>query len=444
MRMRSGVSLSCLVAGTLLLAGCAAQPTVAPAFTPGLSPTVGASPAPASTSVPTPMPVPSATQTAAPSPTAVSAPTVTRSGTATPTVTAATASFPAVVLRKGPDLVFTGDNTQMKVVWQLDTSQASSLQWGTDLGMSGGSATTSEYDADHQHAYTITGLRPGTKYYYRVIAGGSASAGSFYTAPDASATDLSFFAYGDPRTGTAIHNLIAGDVISTYTADPAFQSLVLVTGDLVSSGDEESSWTAELFDPRFRNIRTMLANVAFSPVMGNHEGGGRLFEKYFPMPFVAGRYWSFDYGPAHVAMLDQYTPYQAGSPQYAWLEKDLAASSKEWKFIVLHEPGWSALGVHPDNPTVQADIEPLAERYGVAMVLGGHNHYYARAVVNGVVHLTLGGGGAPLYTPEAGAPDVVKTSPDHNFAEFVIHGRQLTGTVLTPAGALIETFSLMK
>jgi len=443
MRTRCCVSLSWILAGTLLLASCAPQPTAAPAVTPELSPTVGgASPAPASPPVPTPIAVPGATQTTAPSPTAVSAPTVTPAGTAG--TASLPAAMPAAVLRKGPDLVFTGDNTQMKVVWQLDTSQASALLWGTDLSYSGGSAATSEYDADHQQAYTITGLRPGTKYDYRVIAGAAASAGSFYTAPDASATDLSFFAYGDTRTGTAIHDLIAADVISTYTADPAFQTLVLVTGDLVSSGDEETSWTAELFDPRYRNIRTVLANVAFSPVMGNHEGAGRLFAKYFPMPFVAGRYWSFDYGPAHVVMLDQYTPYRAGSPQYAWLEKDLAATGKEWKFIVLHEPGWSALGVHPDNPTVQADIEPLAERYGVAMVLGGHLHYYARAMVNGVVHLTLGGGGAPLYTPEAGAPDVVKTSADHNFAEFVIHSHQLTGTVLTPAGTVIETFSVMK
>ena len=84
------------------------------------------------------------------------------------------------------------------------------------------------------------------------------------------------------------------------------------------------------------------------------------------------------------------------------MRTDLAASAKPWKFIVLHEPGWSAGGGHGNNTTVQNDIQPLAVQYGVAIVFGGHNHYYARANVSGVTHLTMGGGGAPL--PAVRAP----------------------------------------
>jgi hypothetical protein len=428
------VGMICALAACLLLAGCNPRQIQSPTFT--LQPTG----TPATTALLSP--TPPSTATAVLPATLTAAPTFTPVPAATP-VSIPTA-WPTVVFRKGPDLIFAGDNTQMKVVWQLDTALTSTVQWGADLYYSAGTATTSEYDADHQQAYTITGLKPGTKYDYRIIVGRAASAGSFYAAPETTAADLKFFAYGDTRTGTAIHNLIAGQVISDYTADPALQTFNLVLGDLVTNGDEESSWTAEFFDPEYQAIRKVLANMPFLSVMGNHEDGGALFKKYFSMPFVAGRYWSFDYGPAHFVMLDQYSPYGAGSPQYAWLASDLAASTKVWKFIALHEPGWSAGGGHPDNLTVQSDIEPLAERYGVSIIFAGHNHYYARAVVNGVQHLTLGGGGAPLYTPEADAPDVVKTSHSYNFAKIVISGNRLTGTVETPEGSLIETFSVTK
>jgi hypothetical protein len=215
-------------------------------------------------------------------------------------------------------------------------------------------------------------------------------------------------------------------------------------GDLVSDGDVESAWAAQFFDPHYRHLRAVLSNLAYLPVMGNHDGSGALFGRYFPMPFVSSRYWSFDYGPAHVAMLDQYVPFAAGSAQYAWLKDDLAASQKKWKFIVLHEPGWSAGGGHANNPTVQNDIQPLAERYGVAIVFAGHNHYYARAVVNGIQHLTVGGGGAPLYTPSSSAAHVVAARSAYSFAEIVISGGALTGTVEEADGSNIETFAIRR
>jgi hypothetical protein len=143
-------------------------------------------------------------------------------------------------------------------------------------------------------------------------------------------------------------------------------------------------------------------------------------------------------------MLDQYVPYAVGSAQYNWLVNDLTASTKNWKFIVLHEPGWSAGGGHDNNTTVQAVIQPLAEQYGVVMVFGGHNHYYARAVVNGVQHLTVGGGGAPLHTPDPNMPYIVTTSESYSFAKITIDANVLTCTVVKSDGTVIETFELTR
>ncbi|MBI3683978.1 MAG: metallophosphoesterase, partial [Acidobacteria bacterium] len=98
------------------------------------------------------------------------------------------------------------------------------------------------------------------------------------------------------------------------------------------------------------------------------------------------------------------TSYTPGSAQLEWLAADLAASRKTWKFVLLHEPGWSAAGGDPNNSSVQAYVEPLCEQNGVSIVFAGHNHFYSRAALNGVTHITTGGGGAPLNIPIVFAP----------------------------------------
>lgn len=143
-------------------------------------------------------------------------------------------------------------------------------------------------------------------------------------------------------------------------------------------------------------------------------------------------------------MLDAYTAYTTESAQYSWFKADLAASTKTWKIVMIHEPGWSANGGHLNNTTVQTAIQPLLVQYGVAMLLAGHNHYYARANVNGVVHLTVGGGGAPLYTPATGQPNIVTATKACSFGEFTISGNTLTAKIVNNSGATIDTFTITK
>jgi hypothetical protein len=153
---------------------------------------------------------------------------------------------------------------------------------------------------------------------------------------------------------------------------------------------------------------------------------------------VGGRYWSFDYGPAHFVVVDQYTSYGPGSAQLLWIENDLAASAKPWKFLYLHEPGWSA-GGHSNNTSVQNYIHPLCTEYGVAMVFAGHNHYYARADVTCLQHITTGGGGAPPRTPDPGYPNVVTATRAYHFCKVEIRDERLTFTAVTPDGTVIDS-----
>ena len=73
----------------------------------------------------------------------------------------------------------------MKVCWQVDVSAACTIAWGTDTNYGMGSSQTTEYGSDHQHTYTISGLTPGIKYYYRVTMGSNNYTGNFYAAPAA-------------------------------------------------------------------------------------------------------------------------------------------------------------------------------------------------------------------------------------------------------------------
>jgi hypothetical protein len=80
----------------------------------------------------------------------------------------------------------------------------------------------------------------------------------------------------------------------------------------------------------------------------------------------------------------------------------------------------------------------------VALVVAGHNHYYARAMVNGIPELTIGTGGAPLYSPASGQSNIVKTYKGNGYARFSISGSTLTGTFISSGGSTIDTFSVTR
>jgi len=364
------------------------------------------------------------------------------SGQAASTVSEQVASTTTGAMRKAPYLIYQGNNTQMKVLWQLNSTATCTIDWGIDTLYSVGSAQTSEYGSDHQHSYIITTLTPSTKYYYRVSVGTDKFVGSFRAAPPSDTSSTKLIVYGDSRTYPADHDQVANGIVSTYEADSSFQSLLISVGDLTSYGNQESGWDTELFAAGYAHLQTMLATMPFQVAMGNHEESGVLFSKYLPYPFVGGRYWSFDYGPAHFVIVDQYTNYGPGSPQLAWIEDDLDTTTRPWKFICLHDPGWSA-GGHPNNTSVQNYIQPLCEEYGVRVLFAGHNHYYARAVVNGVQHITAGGGGAPLYTPNPAYPYVVTATKSLHYCKVEIDSNVFHFTALTPAGLVIDEFTVV-
>jgi hypothetical protein len=374
----------------------------------------------------------------------------------------------AAEMRKGPYLYYPGENTEMTVLWQLHEEPVPpavcTLEWGLDPENLDGSIPSTEYGEDHQHKVTIPNLAPGSKYYYKVTAGEDEYFGTFLAAPDDSEESLKFLAYGDTRSHPEDHNKVCAAMVDAF--DEGYQTLTLISGDFVGSGTSEEDWDIEYFggvgpdyndyydyeDPNYYwDTTDMLANLPINGCVGNHEALSQtLFPKYWPYPFVEGFYWSFEYGPALFVVIDQYrsTRLTDKGPkahnQLKWLENTLKNSDKEWKFIELHEPGYSAGGGHDDDSDVRRLVQPLCEEYGVDIVFGGHNHYYAHCDANGVKHLTLGGGGAPLREPEPDYSEyVVYCEMVHHFGKVEINGNVLSFEAISADdGTVIDSFTI--
>jgi len=210
-----------------------------------------------------------------------------------------TAGIAGAAVRKGPYMLYPGNNDEMMVLWQLGGSETCTLEWGETTSY-GSSVPVSVY-GDSQYRYTITGLTPGVKYYYRVNTSGSGNhTGSFIAAPaDVDVGNVKLLAFGDTRTNPGNYNQVSDDMITAYTSDPGYQTIALLPGDWSERGNE-SNWTNEFFNRNQANNLEFRAHVPINGCIGNHEDSGGVYHKYYPYPYVSNSYWSFDYGPVHI------------------------------------------------------------------------------------------------------------------------------------------------
>jgi len=239
-------------------------------------------------------------QTAFPSASAVSVPGTSPAVSVTATQvlpgltpSAETRPLPTVTL-KGPYLVPGSDPASISILWQSKDAAAYWVEAGTDSTYALGRVAPSSVTSDGLAKATVSNLQPGTHYLYRVTNGKSQAPGSFNT-PSGSVDSLTFWVYGDSRSGQATLNTINGDILSSIQTTPADQTFVLFSGDIMDLANE-GNLQADQFDPRYTSTRQMMSELQMINTMGNHDGT-KIFIKYFPYPFAGKFYWSFDYGP---------------------------------------------------------------------------------------------------------------------------------------------------
>jgi len=76
------------------------------------------------------------------------------------------------------------------------------------------------------------------------------------------------------------------------------------------------------------------------------------------------------------------------------------------------------------------------------MVIAGHNHFYARGVVDNIVHLTLGGGGASPKTPSA-KENIITYVGGLSYMRFDIDGNTLNAYAMDPSGTILDSYTLI-
>lgn len=280
-------------------------------------------------------------------------------------------------------------------------------------------------------------LKPGTRYGYAVeLDGVSAPVCHFRTfVPGAQATR--FIVYGDTRSDPPVHTALA----KRFRAhEPEF---ILHTGDLVAKGRDYSLWSKEFFTP----MASVINEVPFFSVIGNHEEDGTNYLAYFHLP--GNELWySFDVGPVHVLALDFH--YQGSkTEQFRFARQDLATTRAPWKLVVLHTPVFNVGGHASDWG--QTNYLPLFHREKVDLVLSGHSHLYERfrplayrgQTKRAITHVTTGGGGANLH-PSFDHPALLVRETTKHYMVFEATPDKLKAEAIRADGSLLDSFELTK
>lgn len=355
-------------------------------------------------------------------------------------------------LVRGPFVQMPNPGRTAAIVWHTAAWTNGAVDYGLDLTYSAGSVSNTT--PGRAQTVQLSGLVPGTTYFYRVRAGNEVLAQglSFRTRPEAD-QPFRFVVIGDHGQGTpgmyAIANLV--------NARTDFDAVMTVGDNIYGISPCNMDGAPGWYDPYWFSLYgPTMARVATFPALGNHDwdtASGQYMVDYFRLPTNGpvnhiGKNYSFEFGNLHVAVIDT-EPYEDNTTNAmaeinAWLAADLAAATQRWRIAILHRPPYTSKGSHDDNVRVKANIVPILEANGVHVVLQGHNHWYERInPINGIHYLTIAGSGAGLYSVNPRKDYSARLVNDrHSYAIVEVNGGRMRIEAVDDAGAIFDVHEI--
>jgi len=195
---------------------------------------------------------------------------------------------------------------------------------------------------------------------------------------------LKFAAMGDTGTGDRAQYEVGQQMASARARFPF--ELVIMLGDNMYGRQQPQDFVTKFERPY---AALLSAGVGFYAALGNHDSQTNTQYEAFHMG--GARYYTFAKQNTRFFVLDSNL---IDPRQLAWLDEALKQSKDDWKICYFHHPIYSDGGRHGSDVQLRVTLEPLLVKYGVNVVLSGHDHVYERfAPQKGITYFVSGSGG---------------------------------------------------
>jgi acid phosphatase type 7 len=421
--------------------------------------------------------------------------------------------------------------------WSIEVKLPNSKNWVAATPPTSTTVSVAGINKFMVYKAQLTNLTAGTAFEYRLSKNKKVVFTNTGKALKSAEQPYRLLAFGDIGAGTKEAKQIANGV---YKANA---DIIAVTGDIVYEYGLISEYT-KVFWPIYNTDKAdtvgvpLMHSIPFIAAVGNHDMDTRDLDKrpdalayyhFWDQPLngpigveggaivpalkgsdanikafkdaAGNRYprmsnYSFNYGNAHILMLDADTYVDwTDSVLKAWVAKDLEdAKNAAWRFVFYHHPGFNSSVEHFEQQQMRL-LAPIFEKGKVDVVFNGHVHNYQRSfpmqfaplkngalivggkenktvrgrVVpglwtldktfdgktntkpNGVVYVITGAGGQKLYNPEQNdKPNSWQKFTDkfvsniHSFTVVDVNGKTLQLKQIDVNGKEIDVINITK
>lgn len=220
--------------------------------------------------------------------------------------------------------------------------------------------------------------------------------------PETDGEELNFLLISDTQALHGAHRKVAGFLGDLMKRKP--YALIINGGDLVNRSTEHQ-WQL------YHDISSSYASTTpLVPILGNHEfyqdPSARYYEEVYGFS-AQPDYFSFLLKGVVFVILDSNFKRRDDAylaAQLTWLEQTLAEHAHRHLIIVgYHHPayssGMSTLAMPYESRYIRQNWLPLFRRFGVDLIVNGHDHIYERLQYEGLQAVIAGAAGGYLGLP---------------------------------------------